>query len=154
MADGLRLGAVVQHTEGRGRSPERGVVIWADGRGVAYPAPMMADDRYIIQRGAGLYTVGNAVAEWVPVEEMEWTIEERVISASLRWHPPEWPEPSENDSIEFALLRALLSPAQEAEVFGDFSWPTSNYELAIEIARWLDSQPSLVSQGDPDGQND
>lgn len=137
----MRRGAVVA----RYQKGERGLVLWSHGDGIeTHRAVMLAQNDAIIDLGPGMTRVTNMHAEWVPVPESEWTTLERVQSARASWEPPNWYEPGETlqdtDSVEFALLRALLTPAEQERLFGLGDWPCSTWELVRELAVSIDDR--------------
>lgn len=98
----------------------------------------------VIFHSPGHQTVTNMHADWALVPESEWTAEERVRSAAVRWRRPEWLGPDDRvpdtDSYEFAIVKGLLTPAQRDDVFPeDGDWPCSMDELVLALAQMLDT---------------
>lgn len=139
----LELGTVVHHEENEEGHAERGVVIWSNGRGIQGHLRCLAEQTYVIQMVPGIYVVGNAVSEWTPVPEGEWTAPERVLCASCSWEWPSWKDDdpdalNESDEFGFAILRALLPASAVDQVFNDYHFPMSYEELGIAVAEWLE----------------
>lgn len=142
---GLKLGDVVRYvgTPARGPSDSRGIVVWLDGRGEYLSAPPIRfGNDAVIEHAPGYSTVTNTHDEWEIIPNEERSTPERVRAVWLAWEPPSWDEPGESDSLEFALLRALLTSAEADRIFADDAphWPTSVYELSLRLAHEIDDR--------------
>lgn len=145
----VRLGTVVHRIPDRSHDrPQRGVVVWAYGRGDMKPFgfPLFANDHYIIRVSAGTHVCGDDDDRWYRVPTEEWTTEERVRCALAGYETPDWypdgaAEITDNDTWIFAGLRALLSPAAVEQIFPeDGDWPTAIDELLYLVAGWIDDR--------------
>lgn len=143
----LTLGAIVRHTDG-----DRGVVIKADGRGLARALnPLRMTGDVVIERDHGFYRITNIAEGWSEVPESETTAAERVLSITACYEPPSWLEPGETpqdmDTFAAGLLVALLTSEEHAAVFTDYHYPTSLSELAGNVAECLDRRQKLKDKG-------
>lgn len=124
----------------------RGLVEWSHGQGDSFArmqAATLAVNDAIIDM-PGLTRVTNIHGEWEGVPEEERTSVERLKSVALTWQPPDWRDPDdqdyEPDSFVFALIRALLTPPERDRVFNDRDWPTSTYELILQVGEAIDER--------------
>ena len=142
-APGFRLGDIVDRTANE--RYERGVIVAAHGRGETHYILLGSSQAFVIRLGPGHHLVSDRLddgPDWRRVPQPEWTTEERVRRAALLWEPPTWAGDYEPDLFPFQLLSALLPPAAHRDVFSDGGdWPTSDHDLALAVARWLDSFP-------------
>ena len=144
-APALQLGDIVVNTRPedveiyrrQGWPPQRGVVIWARGKGYPVPAPMFTN--YQIRTGSGQTTHIDQPVFWQLVPEADWTVEDRVRRAILLWEPLEFPDegpPSDGDTFEWQMLVEMLPAAARREIMqGD--WPSTE-EMLILVARRID----------------
>ena len=136
-------GTVVRNEE-NGR---RGVVVKVLRPGDKGQANLDFINDMIIRTGAGTTVHSNRYDVWVPVPEAEQTYEERVRSAEASypgitwWHDDDG-EPPESETLVWHLLFALL-PEHHPLVTSDSAWmgdwPSTHFEMALEVARALDS---------------
>lgn len=153
----MQLGAVVRKI---GDPSVRGVVEESHKRGhvpiVSSGLPRYPEDA-VVRKDSGQWHITNVhdKSEWELVPDDEQTAVERLRSAALTWEPAsDTPEDYEADSPVFAWIRALLTPAEQEEVFNDFSycWPTSCWELLLRVATTLDERTDAPPVGVGAGQ--
>lgn len=130
----LELGMVVCRTQvrpGAHRAAARGVVVpanWVYGG---------RDGALAIHHSAGHHTLNPAPRCWYLVPPEQQTTEERVRSTLWSWEPLDGDR--ETDEMPFALMCALLTPTEMADVFPENGDHPSGYdELAVAIAQALD----------------
>jgi hypothetical protein len=138
----LHLGDVVVDRS-RPSGLGRGVVVWAHGEGQAsqFPGvPGIGEDGYAIRVAAGRVVItGNGDGQWTSVAPWETTAEERVRSVLAGWRPAGRGEEAFHETLEWALLLALLTPQEVVYVLpSDGNWPTDVGELAAAVADCLD----------------
>jgi hypothetical protein len=137
----MRQGAIVRYVGTWHKSKERGIVQWAHGAGEpGLVGPPLALNDAIIKIDTGHHLVTNIHDEWEAVPGEELTSSERVSHAWMTYEPPTWDDPSEQHSLEFRVVAALLTPAEHERVFNDHSWPTSFWELIHNVAAEIDDR--------------
>jgi len=137
----LRVGMVVRRPEIDGNRPaERGVVVFAQGRGEHGYRRMYADD-YVIHTSWMTSVIGNADSDWEEIPRDEWYASEAARSAMVSHIFPDWWDrddgpPPERYLVDYAMLAALLPSGDRKEIDeGEFP---SLLELILDVARELD----------------
>lgn len=128
----LQLGQVVANHE----TGERGVVTHKDGKGFNHPGTKAT--RYVIQSDVVSVTcTDNDEDMWLPIPRLEWTYSEKIVSASVRWNPPEGEE--NNESLGLAILNGLILDSDIPLEEGDPSF-ANVYDIACKVGEHLDTK--------------
>ncbi len=148
----FKVGDVIRHQS----DGARGVVIRAPVRDIVQENNSVIPGDMVVRLSVAVTRFTNAYEEWVHVPPEAHTIIERVRSVEVSYEPPDvnfgetMPEDGE---FGFALMRALMSPQTEAEVFSDGAswWPTGYVELARAVANSItDPRDAAVIAATPE----
>lgn len=133
------------------KTGNRGLVEGAHTSQAPPHAAIWSSNDACIRLGPGHHLTTNMHGEWRSLPEGFWTTQERVQSVLITWERPAWiplgTEIDEFDSLEFALMRALLTPEEVEKVFDGYDEPHFTCDLALQIASCLDERKARSSGG-------
>ena len=134
---------IVAHQQRHNIPPERGVVVYAHGKGYTRGMIRKPENAVLIKISAGHYvgTDQRCCEHWHIVPNEERTTAERVIAVLYGWEKPEWLSEDDDvplmDSFEGRLLLSLLPP-EAAESAFDGGLPDYD-QLWLLVADRIDS---------------